>query len=199
MARYIGPKCKLCRREGAKLFIKGSRCLSDKCGLTRRQQAPGVHGTSRKRLSDYGRGLREKQKAKRTYGLLERQFRRYFEIASLETGNVGHAFMALLESRLDNIVYSLGMTASRGQARQFIRYGRIQVGEKVVKSPSFKVKPGLVISFTNKDQPLVRDAALPAWLSWDISKKRGTMEKYPKREQINQDINEQLIIEHYSR
>jgi len=173
--------------------------LSDKCGLTRRQQAPGVHGTSRKRLSDYGRGLREKQKAKRTYGLLERQFRRYFEIASLETGNVGHAFMALLESRLDNIVYSLGMTASRGQARQFIRYGRIQVGEKVVKSPSFKVKPGLVISFTNKDQPLVRDAALPAWLSWDISKKRGTMEKYPKREQINQDINEQLIIEHYSR
>lgn len=199
MARYTQAKCRLCRREGTKLFIKGSRCFSEKCALSRRQQAPGVHGTSRRRLSDYGIGLRAKQKAKRVYGILEKQCHNYFVKASAASGNVGESFLVLLETRLDNIIYSLGMAASRNQARQYIRYGKILVDGKLVKSPSYSVSPGRKISFSNKEQALARDVEVPEWLLWNTSEKFGQIKTYPKREQLNQDINEQLIIEHYSR
>jgi len=199
MARYTGPKCKLCRREGVKLFLKGSRCLSENCAFSRRPQPPGVHGSSRIRLSDYARGLREKQKAKRIYGVLERQFRRYFIEASRHTGSVGETLLRSLELRLDNVVYLLGMAASRSQARQMLRQRKIKVDGQVVTIPSYSLKESQVISFVDDNNASVREVSLPSWLDWNKTKKEGIVKQLPTRGQIAENIDEQLIIEHYSR
>lgn len=199
MARYTGPKCKLCRREGVKLFLKGSRCETEKCALIRKQQAPGQHGTSHRRLSDYGIQLREKQKVKRIYGILEKQFRRYFENAQKYRGKVGEVLLQTLESRLDNVAYRLGMSSSRAHARKLVGSGKIFVNNKVVKASSYQLKAGDTLKFSSKDADLSRQAILPKWLSWGKKKKEGKFLSIPEREDISEEINEQLVVDFYSR
>jgi small subunit ribosomal protein S4 len=216
MARTIGPVCKLCRREGEKLFLKGARCLSPKCAIERRGYAPGQHGRTaqfkrgRGRSTDYLLQLREKQKARRVYGVMERQFRRYFNIALRSKGLTGVTLLQMLESRLDNVVYRLGLAASRGQARQLVQHGHVDVNGHRLDAPSYLVKVGDVISvrpasrkrsyFKTLAQELEdRQASVPRWLNADPSQLAGRVVALPNREDIDIKLNEQLIVEYYSR
>jgi len=207
MARYLDSKCRLCRREGTKLFLKGERCFSPKCPLEKKGAvAPGQHGLKmRRRLSEYGVQLREKQKAKRTYGVLERQFRRYFKKAFKKRGVTGEALLQLLESRLDNVVYRLGFVPSRSVARQLVRHGHILVDGKKVDIPSYQVKPGQVINLNPKAMKIEvvkkslaeKKKEIPSWLQKKAAV--GKIIRLPTREEIGADIAEQLIVEYYSR
>ncbi|MBU6351621.1 MAG: 30S ribosomal protein S4 [Chloroflexi bacterium] len=211
MARYTDSVCKLCRREGQKLFLKGERCLSPKCAIERRAFPPGMHGkkqTFRRKTSDYGLQLREKQKARRIYGVLERQFRRYFEEANRSSGMTGVNLLAMLEKRLDNVVYRLGFADSRAQARQLVRHGHFEVNGRKTDVPSFQVSVGDVIKVVEgarsktyfKDRTkLQQGASVPAWLRTSRSEMKGEILGTPAREDIEIPLNEQLIVEYYNR
>jgi small subunit ribosomal protein S4 len=211
MARYTGPVCKLCRREGEKLLLKGERCFTPKCALERRAYAPGMHGRQaqfRRKESEYGLQLREKQKARRIYGVLERQFRRYFREAERRKGLTGVNLLIILESRLDNVVYRLGFADSRAQARQLVRHGHFDVNGRKTNIPSFLVKAGDVIAVRERSKKLayfrdlnavIEHKVVPEWLSLDIPKMEGQVLALPTREDIDASLNEQLIVEYYSR
>ena len=208
MARYTGPSCRLCRREGCKLFLKGDRCYTDKCAIERRDYAPGEAGRKRVKESEYRMQLREKQKTKRIYGLLEKQFHHYYEMASRQQGVTGENLLRILESRLDNVVYRLGFAKSRAEARQQVRHGHIQVNGRRVDIPSFRVRPGDLIAVAPKarDMRVIKSAlisnertSVPAWLEVDIEKLQGSVLSLPQRDQIDSDIREQLIVELYSK
>ncbi len=208
MARYKDSVCRLCRREGVKLFLKGDRCYTDKCAVDRRSYAPGQHGQRRTKFSEYGVQLREKQKVRRIYGLLEKQFRSYFHRADRQKGVTGENLLILVERRLDNIAYRLGFTNTRSEARQLVRHGHFMVNGGKVDIPSFQVKSGDVIELREKSRKVSRivealDAAgrrgLPAFLDLDKNNFKGTVVSLPKREDIAHTINEQLIVEFYSR
>jgi len=212
MARTIGPVCKLCRREGEKLFLKGSRCLSPKCAIERRGYAPGQHGKTgqfkRGRSTDYLNQLREKQKARRIYGVLEAQFRRYYSVALRSKGVTGAMLLTLLESRLDNVVYRLGLATSRAQARQLVAHGHIDVNGRRTKSGSYLCRAGDAISVHPASQKLayfkavgqeIAEYAPPKWLSLDATQLSGRVINRPAREEIDLTLNEQLIVEYYSR
>jgi small subunit ribosomal protein S4 len=207
MARYRDAKCRLCRREGMKLFLKGTRCFTDKCAIERRNYPPGQHGLNRGKLTPYGVQLREKQKAKRIYGVLESQFRRYFERAEREKGVTGENLLRLLESRLDNVVHRLGFAASRREARQMVAHGHFQVNRRKVSVPSYLVRVGDVVELrtTSKMAPRLDDnmgggrGQIPAWLDLDPTAKRGTVRSLPLREDIQIPVSEQLIVELYSK
>jgi len=213
MARYTGPVCKLCRREGEKLFLKGERCTSPKCPFEReRDYPPGEHGRTarfrRRRQSDYSRQLREKQKARRIYGVLERQFRRYFREAERRSGMTGENLLVLLESRLDNVVYRLGFADSRAQARQLVMHGHIVVNDRRTNIPSYIVRPHDVITVRDGSRKRVYfkerverldEGSVPGWLSLDAKKMIARVLNLPAREDIGTKLNEQLIVEYYSR
>jgi small subunit ribosomal protein S4 len=209
MARYIGPVCRLCRREGMKLFLKGERCYTEKCAIEKRNFAPGQHGKTRKsKLAGYGVQLREKQKVKRIYGVLEDQFRQYFEQAERMRGITGETLLQLLERRLDNVAYRLGLATSRPQARQLVRHGHLTVNGRKVNIPSFSVKPGDVVALraSSHKAPAVLHAleevkgrGVPEWLSFDAAGFAGKISSIPTREQINLPVQEQLIVELYSK
>lgn len=206
MARYTGATCKLCRREGMKLFLKGDRCYTDKCAFVRRSYAPGQHGASRKKLSNYGTQLREKQKAKRIYGVLEGQFRNTYERAEKMRGIAGENLLKLLEMRLDNVVYRLGYGASRTEARQLVNHGHFLVNGIKTDIPSFRVKVGDVIEVKEKSKNLaIIKASLearvhtPAFVEVDDTKLTGKLARLPERSELNQEINESLIVEYYNR
>ena len=208
MARYTGADCKLCRREGSKLFLKGDRCYSDKCAMERRPYPPGDAGKKRPRESEYRIQLREKQKAKRIYGLLEKQFRGYYEIANRQPGVTGENLLRILESRLDNTVYRLGFAKSRDEARQQVRHGHITVNGRRVDIPSYRVRPGDLVAVAEKAKDMLviqtslissEHIEVPGWLEVDIEKLQGSVLNLPQRDQIDLDINEQLIVELYSK
>ncbi len=207
MARYTGSVCRLCRREGCKLFLKGDRCYSAKCSFTKRPVAPGQHGQSRKKLSEYGVQLREKQKVKRAYGMQEGQFRSYFEDAVKMKGVTGANLLSLLERRLDNVVYRLGIGESKPQARQFVLHGHITVNGKKVDIPSFRVNVGDVIAVkeTSASKERFKQIAeqsartLPKWLTFDLEKLTGTVVALPERDDIDLTIEEHNIVELYSK
>src|SRR5512139_617727 len=208
MARYIGPVCRLCRREGMKLFLKGERCYTEKCGIEKRNTPPGQHGRLRKaKLAGYGLQLREKQKVKRIYGVLEDQFRRYFEAADRTRGITGETLLQLLERRLDNAVYRMGFATSRAQARQLVRHGHFLVNAKKVDIPSYSLKQGDVVSVRSSSKENasilhaieeVKGRGVPEWLSLD-GQMGGKVMSMPTREQINLPVQEQLIVELYSK
>ena len=208
MARYRDAVCRICRREGDKLFLKGDRCYTDKCAIARRSYAPGQHGQGRKKMSEYGTQLREKQKAKRYYGLLENQFYHYFELASKMTGKTGENLLKVLESRLDNVVYRAGFAMSRPEARQLVTHGHFTVNGKAVNIPSYLVKPGDVVAIVEKSMSsdkikgvLEANASRPAlnWLSVDKNKAQATVFNLPERSEIDLQVEEQLIVELYSK
>ena len=208
MARTIEPDCRQCRREGCKLFLKGERCTTKKCAMERRPVIPGQHGNSRRRVtfSEYGSQLREKQKVKRMYGVLEKQFREYYEEAERMKGVTGENMLSLIERRLDNVVYRMGIGASRSQCRQIVNHGHITVNGKRVNIPSYLVKVGDVIAIKENKQELDGFKALkglkivmPKWLEFDTNTLTGKILALPKREDVDVDIKEQLIIELYSR
>ena len=208
MARYIGSKCKQCRREGKKLFLKGERCYSAACSVEKRPYAPGQHGQNKTKLSGYGLQLREKQKAKRIYGVLENQFRTYFEEADRKKGITGENLLRILELRLDNIVYRLGLGRSRTEARQVVRHNLVTVNGKRVNIPSYEVKVGDVIAVKEDAKSFERfklisevtgSRIVPEWLEADIENLTGTVKALPNREQIDTDVEETLIVELYSK
>ena len=208
MARYRGSVCRLCRREGTKLFLKGDRCFSEKCAIERRAYPPGMHGQGRVRFSDYGVQLREKQKVKRMYGLLEKQFRQTFHRAAAMKGRSGENLLILLERRLDNVVFRMGYATSRAEARQLVKHGHFEVDGRKVKTPSLLTKPRMTISLRDKSKKVERvigalDAlegrSVPQWLEIDKDEKVGTIKQLPVREDITLPIDEQLIVEMYSR
>ncbi len=209
MGRYIGPVCRLCRREGVKLYLKGDRCYSPKCAMERRPYAPGQHGQRRaRRPSDYAVRLREKQKMRRIYGISEKQFRNIFEEASKKKGVTGTVFLRLLESRLDSVVYRLGIASSRKQARQFIRHGHITVNERRVTIPSYRVRPGDVVAVSEGSKKIdaiqenveaAKNRKTGPWLEFDAEKMAGKFLRLPEREDLALPVNEQLVIEYYSR
>ncbi|MEO0095644.1 MAG: 30S ribosomal protein S4 [candidate division WOR-3 bacterium] len=209
MARYIGPKCKICRREGEKLFLRGSRCYTDKCSFTRRGYPPGQHGRAgRRKLTSYATQLREKQKVKAMYGVLETQFRRFFQKAVRMPGATGENLLILLERRLDNVVYQLGFASSRTMARQIVKHGHILIDGKKVDIPSYLVKPNQVISLSEKIRKNVnikraleeRDPEkMTGWLKLDKENMTGTVLRLPKREDITVPLQENLIVELYSK
>ena len=205
MARYIGSKCKQCRREGKKLFLKGERCYSAACSVEKRPYAPGQHGQNKTKLSGYGLQLREKQKAKRIYGVLESKFRTYFEEADRKQGITGENLLRLLELRLDNVAFRLGLGRSRTEARQVVRHNLITVNGKKVNIPSYQVKVGDVIedakSFARFKliAEVTGSRIVPEWLEGDIENLRGTVKALPTREQIDTDVEETLIVELYSK
>jgi len=211
MARYTGPVCKLCRREGQKLFLKGERCYSPKCALERRSFPPGQHGTARqwrRKESDYALQLRAKQRARRTYGVLERQFRRYFAEAERRSGLTGVNLLIILESRLDNVVYRMGLGDSRAQARQLVLHGHITVNGRKTNIPSALVRPADIISITGRASGLtyfqnraeaIEKHTAPEWLMLDPQKMVAKVLDLPTREQIDVNLDEQLIVEYYSR
>jgi small subunit ribosomal protein S4 len=208
MARYTGAVCRLCRREGQKLFLKGDRCFTEKCAVDRRTYAPGQHGQNRSKASEYGSQLREKQKAKRYYGLLESQFRSYFDMAVKMKGKKGDNLLSLLERRLDNTVYRLGFAMSRAEARQLVLHGHFTVDGKKVNIPSFLVKPGMVIALRDKSRSLDKFKATieansfrqpPKWLDYDANTLSAKVVALPERDDIDLPINEQLIVELYSK
>jgi len=207
MARYTGSVCRICRREGCKLFLKGDRCYSQKCSYTKRPVAPGQHGQSRKKLSEYGVQLREKQKVRKTYGMLEKQFREYFQIASKMKGVTGVNMLGLLERRLDNVVYRLGIGDSRAQARQYVLHGHIVVNGEKVNIPSYRVSAGDEIAVKSKSASLEKFKAvaeqatrpLPKWLTFDPVKLSGSVVANPDRDDIDITIEEHLIVELYSK
>ena len=208
MARYTDSVCKLCRRERQKLYLKGQKCLTDKCPLSKRNYAPGQHGNSRRsKISEYGIQLREKQKIKRQYGLLESQFKKYFEIANRRKGKTGENLIKILESRLDNVVYRLGMAPSRKSSRQLIRHRHVIVNNHLVDIPSYILSPGDVIKIKDKSKKLdlihdslkrVRDNTYP-WLSIDKANLSGTFMQVPERTEVPLEANEQLVVELYSK
>ena len=206
MAKYTNADCKLCRREGVKLFLKGERFASNACAMERRPVAPGMHGASRKKPSEYNIQLREKQKAKRAYGLLEKQFRAYYEEAERMTGVTGENMLALIEKRLDNVVYRMGIGSSRAQSRQIVNHALITVNGKTVDIPSYQVKVGDIIAVkeSKKDNALFKElrgakVVMPKWVEFDTETFVGKVIDNPKREDIDLTINEQLIIELYSK
>ena len=208
MARYKDSVCRLCRREGLKLFLKGDRCYTDKCSVSKRQYAPGQHGQGRKKLSEYGLQLREKQKVRRFYGVLESQFANYFEIANKQEGVTGENLLQILESRLDNVVYRLGYALSRPEARQLVLHGHYKVNGKRVNIPSFLVKPGDVISIADKSKDLPKIKAvlentegktIPKWLERDGDNASAKVVALADREDIDLNIQETLIVELYSK
>ncbi len=209
MAVYHDAKCRLCRREGMKLFLKGQRCLSDKCAIERRGYAPGEHGKSRRiRETNYGQQLREKQKARRIYGLLERQFRHYFAKAATSKGVTGETLLQMLESRLDNVVFRLGFAPNRSAARQLVRHGHVQVNSRKVDIPSYLVRVGDEVAMREKSRQLVtvqsslearRGQAVPQWLDLSAEKVSGRVLSIPTRDSIPVPVNEQLIVELYSK
>ena len=200
MARYTGPKCRLCRREGVKLYLKGSRCESEKCAVTRRPQAPGQHGTSRKKLSAYGLQMREKQKVKRIYGVLERQFRGYIDAAMTSEGVTGEKLLQNLETRFDNMVYKSGFAVSRAQARQFIRNGFFTLNGEVNTFPSTNIKVGDIIKPVSFEKIHLRQGfVMPDWLEANVNEKYVKFDRMPALDEITGDINVQLIVEYYSR
>ena len=208
MARYTDASCRLCRREGQKLFLKGDRCYTEKCAMVGRAYPPGMHGQGRSKTSEYGSQLREKQKAKRYYGLLESQFRSYFEMAESRPGQTGDNLLSILETRLDNVVYRLGFAMSRAEARQLVTHGHITVNGKRVNIPSFLVKPGMIISLRERSRNLekiknnVEANAFrqpPKWLEYDANNKIVKVVGVPAREDIDLPIEEHLIVELYSK
>jgi small subunit ribosomal protein S4 len=208
MARYTDAVCRLCRREGSKLFLKGDRCFSDKCAIERRAYAPGQHGQGRQRFSDYGLQLREKQKVKRMYGLMEKQFRRTFVRASQMKGRTGDNLLLLLERRFDNVVYRLGYTTSRAEARQLIKHGHFHLNGHKATIPSIMMKAGDSVTLREKSKKVVRitgaletleEKSVPEWLEIDTAESTGTIKALPTREDVTHPIQEQLIVELYSR
>jgi small subunit ribosomal protein S4 len=212
MARSTEPACKICRREGEKLFLKGERCYTPKCAIERRAYPPGEHGYEqqfrRKRPTAYGTQLREKQKVRRIYGVFEKQFRRYYREALRRPGITGTNLLVILESRLDNVVYRLGLASSRAQARQLVTHGHIDVNGRRCDIPSALLKPGDVVSIhpTSRRSEYFRvlgeelgEHAVPTWLSFDAIDMTGRMVEYPSREEIDLTVNEQLVVEYYSR
>jgi len=208
LARYVGPSCRLCRREGMQLYLKGDRCYTDKCAIERRHYPPGQHGHRRAKLSDYGMQLREKQKVRRIYGVMEKQFRGYFEKAERQKGVTGTNLLIFLERRLDNIVYRLGFANSRSQARQLVRHSYVLINGAKVNLPSYLVKKGDTIQVTEKGRnlPLIRDAleaaarrGCPPWLEMDKEEAKGRVIMFPSREDVTMPIQEHLIVELYSK
>lgn len=210
MARMLEPSCRQCRREGVKLFLKGDKCQGAKCTLVKRNYIPGQHGLSRRsKMSDYNMQLREKQKVKRIYGILEKQFRNYFERADRKEGVTGEHLLQLLETRLDNIVYRLGFASSRKQARQLVSHDHFCVDGKKVNIPSYQLKPGQVVSVIKesaKNEKIVgmfetqtKKTDVPSWLKYDSKKLSGELIALPSRLELDSDINEQLIVELYSK
>lgn len=208
MARYTEAVCRLCRREGQKLFLKGDRCYTQKCAMECRAYAPGMHGQGRSKASEYGTQLREKQKAKRYYGLLENQFRNYFEMAERRPGQTGENLLSILESRLDNVVYRLGFAMSRAEARQLVSHGHFTVNGRKVNIPSYLVKPGMVITLKDSSKSLEKIKAnveanafrqAPKWLEYDANNMIAKVTAVPAREDIDLPIEEHLIVELYSK
>jgi len=208
LARYTGPVCKLCRREGMKLFIKGDRCFGEKCAIERRNYPPGVHGQGRTKFSEYGNQLREKQKVKRMYGVLESQFHRYFREAERIKGITGENLLIILERRLDNMVYRLGFANSRSEARQLVRHNHFLVNGKKVNIPSFLTKTEDSIQLKQKSRKVERildsletvaRRGIPSWLEYEKSSFTGTIKALPVREELTMPISENLIVELYSK
>lgn len=208
MARYTGPKCRLCRREGTKLFLKGEKCFSSKCAIETRPTPPGMHGQRRTRLSDYAVQLREKQKLRRTYGVLEAKFRNYYKEAARLKGSTGENLLQLLECRLDNVVYRMGFAASRDEARQLVRHKGIEVNGRKVNVPSYQVKASYVISVTEKGRnqgriqssiDMAQQRGFSDWIDVDVKKLTGTFKAAPERTEMPSDINEHLVVELYSK
>ena len=206
MARYTGPSCKLCRREGTKLYLKGERCLSDKCAFNRRTSAPGQHGAAKKKLTEYGMQLREKQKAKRYYGVLEKQFHSYYEKADNQEGIAGENLLRLLERRLDNVVFRMGLAASHKEARQLVLHGHFTLNGHKANIPSILVKVGDVIAVKDTESTKIKelveamgDRIVPKWLEVDKTNGSAKVVAMPERDDIDFEFNEQLIIELYSK
>ena len=209
MARYTASSCRVCRREGTKLFLKGQRCYTEKCGFDKRSYAPGQHGKGQRiKLSNYGLQLREKQKVKRIYGVLEKQFRRYFKIASKTKGVTGKVLLQLLERRLDNVIFRLGLAISRPQARQIVRHNQVFVNSKRVNIPSYLIDKDDIVQVKTKDKAkakikdnmeLSKDRTVPSWLEFNANELSGKVIRLPEKEDIQQQIKEQLIVELYSK
>jgi small subunit ribosomal protein S4 len=208
MARYTGSVCRLCRREGAKLFLKGARCYTKKCSFEKRATPPGQHGVRRRKMGDFGIQLREKQKVRRVYGVLERQFRGYFDVAELRTGVTGEALLQMLERRLDNVVYRLGFAPSRAAARQLVSHGHFAVNGRPTNAPSYQLRAGdrVEVRESRRDREpfkvakeTLRSHQPPEWLSLDEASLAGTVLAIPRRDQMPLDLNEQLVVEYYSR
>ena len=210
MAKYTGSKCRLCRREGAKLFLKGERCYTAKCAMEqkRRPYPPGEHGAGRKKSSEYGLHLREKQKVRRIYGVVEKQFRRYFEEADRRKGITGENLLIMLECRLDNVVYRLGFANTRAEARQFVRHRHFLLNGRRVNIPSLQLKPGDEVELIDKSRKIeainesvaaIERRGTPAWLELDKKNYKGTIKQLPSREDIQLEVNERLIVELYSK
>lgn len=208
MARYTEPVCKLCRREGFKLYLKGERCFTPKCAVVKRPFAPGQHGSATRKLTQYGMQLRSKQALKRMYGVLEKQFRRYFEFASRRSEETGAALVKVLESRLDNVVYRMGFASSRKQARQLVSHGHVLVNGRKVNKASYSVRPGDIIEIKEKSKAKVpvkeaieasRNRTTPPWLEIDFDAVRGTFVRFPEREEVDIPVDLQSIIELYSK
>lgn len=208
MARYIGPKCRQCRREGEKLFLKGEKCFGSKCAIETRPTAPGMHGQKRSRLSDYATQLREKQKMRRIYGVLERQFRSYYKEADRRKGSTGENLLQLLECRLDNVVYRMGFGASRSEARQLVRHKAVLVNDRIGTIPSMQVNAGDVIKVNERaasqlrikgSMDIAQQRGISEWLDVDAKKLVGTFKNAPERSDLPTDINEHLVVELYSK
>lgn len=208
LARYVGAKCRLCRRENTKLFLKGERCYTESCSFERRQYGPGQHGQSRAKFSAYGEQLREKQKVKRIYGVLEQQFRNYFHKAAQKKGVTGENLILMLESRIDNMVYRLGFASSRTEGRQLVKHGHFLVNRRKVTVPSYLVKPGDVVTLCEKSRGIARikesmetakQRGIPKWIELDVENFQGTIVALPKRDEITMPMREQLIVELYSK
>ena len=208
MARYTEEGCRQCRREGMKLFLKGDKCYSEKCPMNNRAFAPGQHGQGRSKTSEYGQQLREKQKAKKFYGVLENQFRSYFDMAERRPGQTGENLLAILESRLDNVVYRLGFAMSRAEARQMVSHGHITVNGRKVNIPSYQVKPGMIVALKDTSRGIEKIKAnieanafrpAPKWLEYDANNQLAKVVAVPAREDIDLPIEEHLIVELYSK
>ncbi|BAV34562.1 30S ribosomal protein S4 [Sulfuricaulis limicola] len=208
MARYNDSKCRLCRREGGKLFLKGEKCFTEKCPVEKRAYAPGQHGQQKSRLSDYGKQLREKQKLRRIYGILERQFQNYYEEAARHKGSTGEDLLKMLESRLDNVVYRMGFGVSRAEARQLVRHNAVRVNGRRVNIPSYQARPNDLIEISASAQEQLRIKAaleaagqrgIPEWLDVDIKGMKGTFKSVPERNDLPSDINESLVVALYSK
>ncbi len=208
MARYTEAVCRQCRREGMKLFLKGDKCYSEKCPMNNRAFAPGQHGQGRSKTSEYGQQLREKQKAKKFYGVLENQFRSYFDMAERRPGQTGENLLAILESRLDNVVYRLGFAMSRAEARQMVSHGHITVNGRKVNIPSYQVKPGMIVALKDTSRGIEKIKAnieanafrpAPKWLEYDANNQLAKVVAVPAREDIDLPIEEHLIVELYSK
>ncbi|MDD2689789.1 MAG: 30S ribosomal protein S4 [Candidatus Omnitrophica bacterium] len=208
MARYIDAVCRLCRRQTEKLFLKGTKCFTEKCPVAKRAYAPGDHGQSKPKLSNYGLQLKEKQKVKRMYGILERQFRRYFQIASKSKGVTGKLLLQLLERRLDNVIFRLGLAVSRSEARQIVRHNFVYINSRRVNIPSYSIEKDDIIQIKTKEKKLNRfketlqiskDKAVPAWLELNQQDLSAKVLRLPEKEDIQQPIQEQLIVELYSK